>query len=870
MEQKRYSNAVFLVTCVFSVLVSFSAGSVIYFQHIAFVESSVEKTLNRASLMIEAQCPLLNDPWEIKSLLLQNSPDYWEIQQIFSKLQQSMGVSYVYILVKQDHKGKSINENWYFLVSSFYKKEITESMAERMGTSLSEVIMSEYIPFSSDRELNRTWTDQVQTYFNASDKWGNFMSTLRPVVVDGETKCLIGAEFDLAYVQSLKRPALIALIVSLAAAIAFSVMIAAKLRQSVLRLEIGVMERTKELAEQTRLAQSASEAKSRFLASMSHEIRTPMNAIIGMSELMPLVNLNATQKQYFNGIKKMSHSLLQIINEILDVSKIESGKMDLVPVDYDIGVLYENICSIGKFSAGRKSLDFRNSFSKSLPRILYGDDTRVRQIVTNLLNNAIKYTREGFVKLSFSDEHIGERDMLVITVEDSGIGIEKENIPRLFLQFQQFDVMQNRGIIGTGLGLSIAKELATMMDGEIFVESVYGCGSTFTVKLPIVKGNPLNIFKEESKKIFAAKDTRVLVVDDNSMNCTVAIGFLATHRIYPDTAESGAEAIEKIKDIKYDIVFMDHMMPEMDGTVACEIVRNLDGEYFQKLPIIALSANAIEGAKDIFLSSGMNDFIPKPIEEQELNRVLAKWLPPEKITSGDDTDNIEAARQAKLEAFELLPLFDDLLEVSWLDVDAGLAHSGGRRKGYVAILKQFCTEAEKDIAAITEFLKNQNLKEYCTRVHALKSSLANIGATNLSARAKSLEDASRDSKQAYCVGRTEGLCADVQQLKDQIADIIQHHEKHNAKPDAEKQSIDQIALGKLLTALREACIKGDSKIAEDISAGLLLVKLGGGNPSAAEIETNLKLSEIRAAIDAFDYDIVIQKIDAVFNNSFNN
>ncbi|GMO41711.1 MAG: hypothetical protein Ta2B_21700 [Termitinemataceae bacterium] len=481
-EKKRYSDTVFLITCVCSVLVSFGASSLIYYLHVTFVEDSYRKTLSRTSKMVEAQCPYLKDPWEIKALLFENSPDYWEIQQIFSNLQESMGVSYVYVIEKQRNTGKNLNDRWYFLISSLYKE----------GTSAHEILIP-YHPYSTEQYLDEAWNNKEQLFFQASDQWGSFMTTLLPIIYKDEVKCLVGVDYDLNYVRSMGRPGFIALIASLAASILLSLLIASRLRQSVLSLELGVQERTKQLAEQTLLAQSASEAKSKFLASMSHEIRTPMNAIIGMSDLIPTENLNATQKQYFDDIKKTSKSLLQIINEILDVSEIESGKMNLVLVDFNLRTLFDSICSMSLFSTGSKSLEFKSSYSQDLPYVLYGDETRVRQIIINLVNNAIKYTHEGYVMLTLSRENTGERDLLVISVEDSGIGIQEENIPKLFTQFREFDARQNLGIVVTGLGLVITKELAEIMGGEVFVQSVYGCGSTFTIKLPITEGNQNNI-----------------------------------------------------------------------------------------------------------------------------------------------------------------------------------------------------------------------------------------------------------------------------------------------------------------------------------------------------------------------------------------
>ena len=379
-------------------------------------------------------------------------------------------------------------------------------------------------------------------------------------------------------------------------------------------------------------AEAASAAKSRFLASMSHEIRTPMNAILGMSELMRVDNLDETQRQYFSDIRHMSHALLNIINDILDISKIEAGKMELVPVDYDIYALYDNICSMMYMLLSEKSLEFRHSLSDTVPRVLFGDETRVRQIITNITNNALKYTPKGFVELRLDKLQKDGADYLRITVADSGIGIKKEDMPKLFGRFEQFDKEKNRSVTGTGLGLSIVKAFTKLMGGDISLESEYGGGTVFTVLLPLVEGDPDKIIQDADLRLaLVSPAVKVLVVDDNAINLTVALGHLEMHEVYADTAESGAEALEMIQSCDYDIIFMDHMMPGMDGTETAEQIRALGGKYAE-VPIIALSANAVSGARELFLSSGMNDFISKPIDSAELNAALIRWIPRDMIT----------------------------------------------------------------------------------------------------------------------------------------------------------------------------------------------------------------------------------------------
>ncbi|MDR1947672.1 MAG: response regulator, partial [Desulfovibrio sp.] len=338
-------------------------------------------------------------------------------------------------------------------------------------------------------------------------------------------------------------------------------------------------------------AEAASKSKSVFLSNMSHEIRTPMNAIIGMADLMRTDNLDETQREYLAGIRKTSGALLDIINDILDFSKIEAGKMELVQTNYNLFALFDNIRSIAELFAAGKSLRLECDIDETLPRVLYGDEGRVRQVIMNLVSNAVKYTRKGQVCLRLRRTTKNERGYLSVSVEDTGIGIKKEDFPRLFESFEQVDKDKNRGITGTGLGLPITKRLTDLMGGEIFIESEYGKGSVFTILLPLDEGDPLKAeISKGRKRCRVSQDIRILVVDDNALNLTVAQGFLARHGVRAETAESGEEAIEKVCTASYDLVFMDHMMPGMDGIETVHRIRALPGAYYADLPIVALSA----------------------------------------------------------------------------------------------------------------------------------------------------------------------------------------------------------------------------------------------------------------------------------------
>jgi signal transduction histidine kinase len=344
-----------------------------------------------------------------------------------------------------------------------------------------------------------------------------------------------------------------------------------------------------------RRSDDANRIKSSFLANMSHEIRTPMNAVIGMSELLKHEQLNARQMGYVTDIHSSARSLLAIINNILDLSKIESGKLALNPVDFDFHAFIDNITSMFKFVAHKKDLEFKFESDGELPDYLYGDDIRLRQVLTNICGNAVKFTEKGSVTLKVRVT----TDKLFFEIKDTGMGIHKEDLSTLFDAFAQMDTSKNRSIVGTGLGLSISKTFIEMMGGNIIVDSEYGQGTIFMVMIPLVPGNKSNVKYEEKfddVQNIIAPGANVLVVDDNEFNLKVAVGLLLLYRIEAYTASSGKEAIDMIQHSEFDVVFMDHMMPEMDGVETTNEIRTLGGKYKQ-IPIIALTANAIKGAE---------------------------------------------------------------------------------------------------------------------------------------------------------------------------------------------------------------------------------------------------------------------------------
>jgi signal transduction histidine kinase/CheY-like chemotaxis protein len=378
-----------------------------------------------------------------------------------------------------------------------------------------------------------------------------------------------------------------------------------------------------DLEEEKHRAEEANRAKSDFLAAMSHEIRTPMNAIVGLSDLAVRMPLDDTLAKYMKEIKNSVASLQTIIDDILDFSKIEAGKMVVVNVPYDLNALLEHLYSMFVPIYAEKDLYLRFNLSEDLPRWTNGDESRVRQILINLLSNSAKYTREGGAKLDVSIDP--QTNELVFSLRDTGIGIKEEDYSRLFRPFERLDIMKNRTTQGTGLGLPISSNFCKLMGGSLSVESVYGEGSCFTVRLPYISADGLETPIKEGADIFSAPNFRVLVVDDIDINLQVAEAMLQMFDMTPSLAASGPEAIQKVTECDYDIVFMDHMMPDMDGVEATALIRAMGGRHAD-LPIIALTANVANNAERHFLSHGFTGFLPKPLEIASLSRCLRQYI----------------------------------------------------------------------------------------------------------------------------------------------------------------------------------------------------------------------------------------------------
>ncbi|MDR2532461.1 MAG: response regulator [Oscillospiraceae bacterium] len=527
------------------------------------------------------------------------------------------------------------------------------------------------------------------------------------------------------------------------------------------RHQIQIINLKQNLESVAEVAETANRAKSSFLASMSHEIRTPMNAIIGMLELLTHESLNSRQMSYVKDINHSATSLLTIINDILDMSKIESGKMQLAPVDYDFLALLDNIHSMFTYVSEEKGLKFIFEVDNKMPRYLFGDDIRLRQVLINICGNAVKFTEKGYVQLRV----INSDDTLIFKISDTGVGIRNEDIDRLFSAFQQTDSAKNRGIIGTGLGLAICKSFVELKGGNITVESEYGKGSTFIITIPLIEGNSEKAkatATPKGKKLSAPK-AQVLVVDDNEFNLKVAVGLLNLSGINAKTASSGLIALEMVQQADFDIIFMDHMMPEMDGVETTAAIRALGGKFKQPI-IIALTANAVHGVKDFFLANGFNDFVPKPIDVRELVSVLEKWLPEDMLEMvtviPDTTDNGE-------------PGFLDMLgRIKDINVNIGLNGAAGMECLYYEAVEMCCKQLLSECKKMSSSLSGGDIDEFAISVHAMKSILATIGAMALSDAAFKLETMAKAGNSIGCEEHFPNFHAKLMALHKQLSAIF--------------------------------------------------------------------------------------------------
>ena len=557
------------------------------------------------------------------------------------------------------------------------------------------------------------------------------------------------------------------------------------------------------LEEDLRVAKAASEAKSAFLSNMSHEIRTPINAVLGMDEMILREAEDKEIRRYAADIKNAGHTLLSLVNDILDFSKIEAGKMDILPVQYQTGSMINDLVNMLSQKAEEKGLELILDIDETLPSLLYGDEVRIKQCITNILTNAVKYTEKGSVTLKLCYEKRGEDEILLkVSVKDTGIGIKEEDLAKLYSPFERIEEIRNRTIEGTGLGMSIVKKLLAMMDSKMEVKSVYGEGSEFSFELlqKVCDSSPIGDFvqayrdavdsMERYSESFHAPEARVLIVDDTRMNLNVICALLKSTQLQIDTAESGKETLKKVCEKHYDCIFLDHRMPEMDGIETFEAMKTIEGNMNRETPCIALTANAVAGARDMYLAAGFRDYLSKPVESSRLEKLLRKYLPADKLILAEDEGFVSGSGGSGEAEDEGLSA---LKAVSGIDLKAGLKNCGSPEV-LLGAIKDFYTVIDEKADKTEGFAAAGDYRNYTVLVHALKSSARLIGAASLSEKAAYLEQCGNDGNAAEIEKKTPELLSEYRSYKEKLAVVAA------GKEDTE---LPEIAAGELAGAYRD-------------------------------------------------------------------
>jgi CheY-like chemotaxis protein len=676
-------------------------------------------------------------------------------------------------------------------------------------------------------------------------------------------------------------------------------------------------------------AEQASRAKSIFLAQASHEIRTPMNTVIGMSELALRADTLPQAQEYLVSIKQAGHNLLAIIDDILDISKIEAGTMEIESAPYSLSTLINDVVTMIRVKVAEKPILFIVDLDASLPNTLQGDEARIRQVLVNLLSNAVKYTHKGFIRLTVTGQ-IDTADSGVINftykVADSGVGIHEEEIPNLFHKFTRLDMKKNQGVEGTGLGLAITKSICKAMGGDINVVSAYGEGSVFSAVIPqsierkepiaqvekpgektvlyyekqplyaesmiyalktlgvpvelktdteeffktLSEGNytfsfinvdiaerarelvinqqlattlvlladtvdsaifrnipvlsrpayavPLsNVLNHHTAAVskfkggrFIAPDARILVVDDIHTNLVVTSGLLSVYKSHIDTCTSGAAAIKMVQNKLYDIVFMDHMMPEMDGVEAARAIRAMEGDYYRDLPVIALTANAIIGMKEMFLSNGFNDYLSKPIEIIKLDDILSTWLPDKKKIQNTEAQETAGARAA---------VFPDGFIIEGVDIRAGKTRY--TEKAFLEVLRSYYQHTPGLLKKINRIkyrdLPEEVIKEYTITVHGIKGASFGICADTVAKQAEALENAAKSRDTQFIEMNNIRFIEETEKILERLKELFALL-ANNAGAKSKCQQPDPILLEKLTEASRHYNVKVMDEILEKLES----------------------------------------------------
>ncbi len=615
---------------------------------------------------------------------------------------------------------------------------------------------------------------------------------------------------------------------------------------------------TQALKDAMEAAEEASRAKSDFLANMSHEFRTPINAVLGMNEMIQRESTDETILAYSSNIKSAGNTLLGLINDVLDFSQIEEGKLEITPAEYDISSMLNDLVNMTHIRTEDKGLTLYLDFDKNLPRYLYGDETRIRQIFTNILSNAVKYTEAGSVTFSIDFERTvddPESVLLRVSVQDTGIGIREEDMEKIFAKFERLEKTKNHSTEGTGLGLSITKRLLEMMGSKLQANSTYGKGSEFffVLRQKVVRWEPLGeykstwLFKTEKKKKqgpFTAEKASILLIDDNPLNLAVFKSLLKRIGSDVETALSGDEGLALTRTKQFDLIYLDHMMPEKDGIETLEELRSESTNPNLHTPVICLTANAVKGAREEYLAAGFDEYMSKPIETDRLEESLLRFLPKSKIKylPAEYKEPEETPEEKNDDAIlELLP------PNCGINIETGIKNSGSVHS-YLQLLNIFYDSIDRTYDELDRLYEDRDMKNYTIKVHALKSSARIIGAIDFGEAGQALEDAGKRDDVAFINAHHPSFMSTYESFRPLLAKLFpEEGEDEESKPE-----VDLTLLHALYEDLSDA--------AEDMDCDKLEELLKQMESMRFPEEEKERAAALKEAIMQYDYDKVLKLV----------
>lgn len=634
----------------------------------------------------------------------------------------------------------------------------------------------------------------------------------------------------------------------------------------------ALQQRDVELETAKSAVEKAEKARDIFLANMSHELRTPINTILGLNELILRESQEEAVKEYARDIRQAGNILLALVSDILDFSKLEADKMELTEGIYDVSSLLNDLINSISVQQRRKKLDLVLEIAQDIPYKLFGDEIHIRQIIGNLLSNAVRYTEKGRITLHLSWKELPKDSIeIFVIVKDTGIGIKEEDIPKLFHAFQRMDSAARSKNDRTGLGLAITQRLIEMMGGKLDVQSVYGKGSAFSFRIvqKIVDREPLGDFEKQYKdslrsiedyhEKFIAPMGRILIVDDNAMNLAVAQGLLKGTRLQIDVAASGEECLELIKRKTYHLICMDHMMPVMDGVQTLHAIRALEGNPSRDIPVIALTANAVAGARELYLKEGFQDYLTKPIDADKFENMLIEYLPSNVVYLTNNRNISNEYEQTQEEGDGEFDIRESQLYLMGFNLRNGLRYMGGDKALYGKVLRDFHSILQEKETALKDFLQKGDMPGYTIIVHSLKGNARNVGADDLADEAFELEKMAKAGQLEDVTVRSPILFGMMNTMRNSLRVYLETEDAgEKTEQEAPEESAGNITETEWVRALQELAARLDDFDGESAAAKLRELKRYDRPESDKKM---LRLCE--KAIKDYAYDIALEVVNAV-------